>query len=49
VPLTADAVRAADCVVIGTDHSGVDYDLLCREARAIVDSRNALRGRAKQR
>ncbi len=49
VPLTADAVRSADCVVIGTDHSGVDYDLICREARAVVDTRNALKGRVKQR
>lgn len=48
-PLTAEVVRSADCVVIGTDHTGVDYDLICEEAQAVVDTRNALRGRARRR
>ena len=34
----------ADCVVIVTDHSAFDYGGLVREARLIVDTRNALRG-----
>ena len=42
VPLDAAAVRAADCVVIATEHSSVDYGMICREARAVVDTRNAL-------
>jgi UDP-N-acetyl-D-glucosamine dehydrogenase len=42
VPLNAAAVRAADCVVIATEHSSVDYGMICREARAVVDTRNAL-------
>jgi UDP-N-acetyl-D-glucosamine dehydrogenase len=35
-------VRAADCVAIVTEHSNVDYGMVCREARAVVDTRNAL-------
>lgn len=46
VPLSAAAVRGADCVVIATEHSSVDYGMICREARAVVDTRNALAGRA---
>lgn len=39
--LTAEELRAADCVLILTDHSKVDYALVAREARLIVDTRNA--------
>ncbi len=42
-PLAA-AVDAADCIVIVTDHSSVDYADLARRAKLVVDSRNALRG-----
>ena len=42
VPLDGATVRGADCVVIATEHSGVDYGMICREAHAVVDSRNAL-------
>lgn len=42
VPLTAEAVASADCVMIVTDHSGVDYGLIQRHARSVVDTRNAL-------
>jgi UDP-N-acetyl-D-glucosamine dehydrogenase len=41
-PLTADALAAADCVVIVTNHSDVDYALVARAARMVVDTRNAL-------
>jgi UDP-N-acetyl-D-glucosamine dehydrogenase len=44
VALTPETVRESDCVVIATDHSTVDYELIRREARAVVDTRNALRG-----
>jgi UDP-N-acetyl-D-glucosamine dehydrogenase len=43
VPLTAEVVQAADCVMIVTDHSSLDYALLRRSAHSIVDTRNALR------
>ncbi len=42
VPFTEAAVRAADCVVIVTDHSEFDYALLARSAKLIVDTRNAM-------
>lgn len=42
VEWTPQRIAAADVVVIVTDHSAVDYDLLARSARAIVDTRNAL-------
>ncbi|MBM4423102.1 MAG: nucleotide sugar dehydrogenase [Chloroflexi bacterium] len=41
-PLTEEAIRAADCVVIVTDHSVFDYAALSREAKLIVDTRNAM-------
>jgi UDP-N-acetyl-D-glucosamine dehydrogenase len=43
--LSAGAVKAADCVVIATAHRSIDYGLIAKHARTIVDSRNALRGR----
>ncbi|RJP18055.1 MAG: nucleotide sugar dehydrogenase [Deltaproteobacteria bacterium] len=43
-PFTAAALRKADCVVIVTDHSAFDYKLVAREAKAIVDTRNAMKG-----
>ena len=42
VPLTAETVAAADCVMIVTDHSAVDYGMIKREAQVVVDTRNAL-------
>jgi UDP-N-acetyl-D-glucosamine dehydrogenase len=45
VPLTPEALDAADCVVIVTDHSTIDYDLVRTRARTVVDTRNALRRR----
>lgn len=43
VELTTEALRAADCVVIVTDHTAYDYQWIAGEARIIVDSRNALK------
>src|SRR5689334_23424675 len=42
VPLTKAEVQRADCVVIVTDHSKLDYALV-RSASRVVDTRNALR------
>ena len=36
------AVKAADCVVIVTNHKVFDYTALLKEAKLIVDTRNAL-------
>ncbi len=44
VTITADLVRAADAVVVLTDHDGIDYGLLEREARWVLDCRNRLSG-----
>jgi UDP-N-acetyl-D-glucosamine dehydrogenase len=35
---------AADCVVIATDHTTVDYAVVLEKAKLIVDTRNALKG-----
>jgi UDP-N-acetyl-D-glucosamine dehydrogenase len=40
-PLTADEIRAADCVVVTCRHTGTDFDLVAREAKTIIDTRNA--------
>lgn len=45
-PLSAEALARADCVVIVTDHSAIDYEEVRRSARLVVDTRNALRVRA---
>jgi UDP-N-acetyl-D-glucosamine dehydrogenase len=42
VPLTDEELRAADCVIIVTDHSEVDYKRVAELSRLIVDTRNAL-------
>jgi UDP-N-acetyl-D-glucosamine dehydrogenase len=42
VPDLMAAVRAADCVVIVTNHSSYDYTALLESASLIVDTRNAL-------
>jgi len=40
-PLTDESLRAADCVVIVTDHTNVDYERVVRLASLVVDTRNA--------
>jgi UDP-N-acetyl-D-glucosamine dehydrogenase len=42
------AVRAADCVVIITNHSSYDYPAILESAAVIVDTRNALRTHGKK-
>src|SRR5258705_1821778 len=43
-PLTDEELCAADCLIIVTDHSGIDYKRVCSLAPLIVDTRNALNG-----
>lgn len=45
VPLDAVRLAAADCVVIITNHTSLDYDLILNNARVVVDTRNATKGR----
>ncbi len=40
--LTDELLESADCVVICTEHSDVDYARVCRLSKVIVDTRNAL-------
>jgi UDP-N-acetyl-D-glucosamine dehydrogenase len=42
VPLTEEAVADADCVIVVTDHTGIDFAMVKRQARLVVDTRNAL-------
>jgi UDP-N-acetyl-D-glucosamine dehydrogenase len=44
-PLSSGLLQAADCVTIVTDHSYYDIPWIVREARCVVDTRNATRGR----
>jgi len=42
VELTPEVVAAADCVIVVTDHTAVDYRMIKRHAKLVVDTRNAL-------
>ena len=44
VGLNDEEISAADCVVIVTDHSGIDYARVIELAPLVVDTRNALNG-----
>ncbi len=41
--VTAEVLAQADCVVITTDHTAYDWNLIVKQASFIVDSRNATR------
>jgi UDP-N-acetyl-D-glucosamine dehydrogenase len=43
------AAAQADCVVIVTDHKGFDYTKIVENAKLIVDTRNALKGRVSDK
>jgi UDP-N-acetyl-D-glucosamine dehydrogenase len=42
VALDSKTVAAADCVMIVTDHTAVDYRMIKRHAKLVVDTRNAM-------
>jgi len=42
-PLHEQTLQEADCVVIVTNHAAVDYAMIGRCARLVVDTRNAMR------
>ncbi len=44
VSLNKQKIGAYDCVLIVTNHSTVDYREIVKEARLVVDTRNALKG-----
>ncbi|MGD8452096.1 MAG: nucleotide sugar dehydrogenase [Phycisphaerae bacterium] len=41
VKLTAPNLKRYDCVLIATDHTDVDYDMVVKHAKLVVDTRNA--------
>jgi UDP-N-acetyl-D-glucosamine dehydrogenase len=43
-PLTADYLKAQDCVLIATDHSAYDWAWIVEQSPLVVDTRNATRG-----
>ena len=43
VPLSPETLAAADAVLLVTDHTAVDYELVAREASLIVDTRGVYR------
>jgi len=49
VALNDKRIREFDCVLIATDHSGVDYSRLLKNARLIFDSRNVFKGGHKEK
>jgi UDP-N-acetyl-D-glucosamine dehydrogenase len=45
VMLTPDRLAGTDLVVIITAHKGIDYDMILERSQAVLDTRNALKGR----
>src|SRR6202047_2612262 len=43
VELVPERVASYDCVLIATDHSSYDYEAIVRNAKLVVDTRNATR------
>ncbi|MFC4558017.1 nucleotide sugar dehydrogenase [Virgibacillus kekensis] len=46
--LSKDLLENADLVIIGTDHSLFDYDLILDASKVILDTRNALKGKIQK-
>jgi UDP-N-acetyl-D-glucosamine dehydrogenase len=42
LPLTAETLSGVDAVLISTDHDDVDYALVAKHARLVVDTRNVM-------
>ncbi|WP_392454664.1 nucleotide sugar dehydrogenase [Chryseomicrobium aureum] len=43
-PLTEEILDNADLVILATDHSDFDYELIAQRAKVIFDTRNAFKG-----
>src|SRR5712692_3986168 len=48
VDLSDEEIRAADCIVIVTNHSQIDYGRVTERASLVVDTRNALNGELRR-
>lgn len=44
VELTKELLNDADLVLVTTDHSDFDYEMIAKESKVIFDTRNALKG-----
>jgi UDP-N-acetyl-D-mannosaminuronate dehydrogenase len=42
--LTVEELKAADAVVVLTDHDDIDYDFVAKNARYVFDTRHRCRG-----
>ena len=42
-PLTREVLAAQDAVVVVTDHSSIDFDLVLEHANCIIDTRGVYR------
>jgi UDP-N-acetyl-D-glucosamine dehydrogenase len=49
VKLTARTLKEADCVLIATAHSGIDYQWVVDNSQLVVDTRNATAGVRRNR
>jgi UDP-N-acetyl-D-glucosamine dehydrogenase len=49
VPLTPANLKKYDVVLISTDHTAYDYEMIVKNARVVVDTRNATKGVKKNR
>ena len=47
VPLTAKRLRQADAVIIATDHTSYDFGWIVKNAKLVVDTRNAVKAGSK--
>jgi len=49
VELTPASLGSYDCVLIATDHTAYDYDMIVSSSKIVIDTRNATRKVTKQR
>jgi len=49
VPLTAEVLKKADCVLILTDHSKYDPNFILKHSRLILDTRNLIKNRSSKK
>ena len=47
IPNLNESIKTADCVAIITNHSSYDYEQILKDAKLIVDTRNALGAKGK--
>jgi UDP-N-acetyl-D-glucosamine dehydrogenase len=45
IPLTAESISAYDAILLVTDHDDLDYGLMAKHARLVIDTRNAFGAR----